>query len=67
MEDIKYQIKELIISLQQLDNKLKLSYINCTECLMFEESKYFCKEFNLQVPAKVILVGCEKFDTDIPF
>ena len=67
MEDIKYQIKELIISLQQLDNKLKLSYINCTECVNFVPEGYCCKIFNQQVPAKVILTGCDRFNPEIPF
>lgn len=67
MEDIKYQIKDLIIALQSLDDKLKLSYVNCTECTSFSDERYYCNVFNQCVPAKIILTGCNRFNPEIPF
>ena len=40
---------------------------NCMICDNFDQVKEVCKFYNARPPAKIIVVGCEKFCADIPF
>lgn len=67
MQNINFQVQDLIISLKDFNEKLKILERNCTECLYFKEDAYHCGHWKAQVPAKVIVTGCDSFDFDIPF
>lgn len=66
MQEIIATSAYLRTQLQALEAQLK-EVKTCVECDFFNPSNYFCKKFNSQVPAKVIIVGCKSFRQLIPF
>jgi len=67
MQNIHFQVQDLLISLKDFNEKLKILERNCTDCLHFKEEVYFCNHYRATVPAKVIVTGCDSFYIDIPF
>jgi len=67
MQNIHFQVQDLLISLKDFNEKLKILERNCTDCFYFKEDVYYCDYWKATVPAKVIVTGCDGFYIDIPF
>jgi hypothetical protein len=40
---------------------------NCVSCEFFDQNKEFCNLHKAKPPAKVIVIGCDKYENEIPF
>jgi hypothetical protein len=68
MKDIQFTVEDLIVQLKTFDDQLKKIQHNCIECFHFANTTYYCDNFKSQVPAKVIVTGCDNFkDIEVPF
>lgn len=66
MQEIIATSAYLRTQLQALEAQIK-AVRNCVECDWFDAPSYVCKQFKAEVPAKVIIVGCDSFRQLIPF
>ena len=53
--------------LQELETTLTLRVRTCVECDNFDSPNYHCLFYRQQVPAHIIVAGCDSFSTLIPF
>ena len=67
MKDIQFKVEDLLVDLQDFRAKLVAATRNCTNCLSFSASTYHCDIFNAQVPANVIVKGCDSYNNAVPF
>lgn len=53
----------------KLQNKMidKDIWQSCKNCLYFNRRDNFCKKFNANPPIETIIVGCENWESQIPF